>query len=82
MTGRRDVHDTRLNDEAFGGHPRRPGGLQPGRCVFAGSVADVDGPGAGFFSHQLKEAGNVVRCDNVVTGVGSGLTNLPGGCTE
>lgn len=49
--------------------------------VFAGNTATVNGPGYGFYIHQPEETGNVVRCDNVVTGAGSGLTNLPAGCT-
>ncbi|GAA1368194.1 right-handed parallel beta-helix repeat-containing protein [Catellatospora chokoriensis] len=46
------------------------------RNVFTGNTAAVDGPGWGF--HLAPVAGNVVACDNTVTGAAKGLANT--GC--
>lgn len=48
--------------------------------TFEANVANVNGPGVGFYLHQPDESGNVVRCDNVIIGAGSGFTNRDGGC--
>ncbi|GIF96472.1 hypothetical protein Cci01nite_15660 [Catellatospora citrea] len=43
------------------------------RNVFTANTAAVDGPGWGF--HLAPVAGNVVACDNTVTGAAKGLAN-------
>jgi hypothetical protein len=50
--------------------------------LFEMNEATVNGPGVGFYIHQPEGRGNVVRCDNVVTGAEGGVTNLEEGCTE
>lgn len=42
--------------------------------VFVANVARVDGPGHGFAATNTE--GNVVRCDNEVTGAGSGFADV------
>lgn len=55
--------------------------LEWGRAnVFEGNVANVHGPGVGFYLHQPDESGNIVHCDNIVTGAGAGFTNRASGC--
>jgi len=50
--------------------------------AFTGDVVQMDAPGFAFYIHQPEETNNTVSCDNVVEGAaGSGLTNLPDGCT-
>ncbi|WP_326642911.1 right-handed parallel beta-helix repeat-containing protein [Streptosporangium sp. NBC_01755] len=44
--------------------------------VFTGNVADVQGPGRGFYVHDPSTTGNVVHCDNTVTGAALGYANL------
>jgi len=44
--------------------------------VFEGNTATVNGPGYGFYIHNPDDAPKVVRCDNVVEGAGSGVSNL------
>lgn len=44
--------------------------------VFEGNVATVNGPGRGFYVHDASTTGNVVRCDNTVTGAALGYSNL------
>lgn len=46
--------------------------------VFAGNVASVNGPGYGFTIASSAQ-GNVVKCDNQVTGAAAGYANVP--CT-
>jgi hypothetical protein len=43
--------------------------------VFAENVVDLQGPGYGF-RVDTSTSGNVVRCNNVVTNAGSGLSNI------
>lgn len=50
------------------------------RNTFRGNVADVRGPGHGFWVQQ-GAIGNVVTCDNVVTAAASGFSTL-GPCTQ
>ncbi len=50
--------------------------------VFELNEANVNGPGVGFYIHQPEGRGNVVRCDNVVTGAEGGVTNLEEGCAD
>jgi hypothetical protein len=50
--------------------------------TFTGNIARMDAPGFAFYIHQPEETNNIVSCDNEVEGsAGSGLTNIPGGCT-
>jgi hypothetical protein len=44
--------------------------------VFEGNTAVVNGPGRGFFVHDPSTTGNVVKCDNTVTGAALGFSNL------
>jgi hypothetical protein len=48
--------------------------------VFEANVAEVNGPGVGFYIHQPEESRNVVRCDNEVRDAADGFTNLEEGC--
>jgi hypothetical protein len=44
--------------------------------VFTGNVAEVNGPGFGFWA-QNNVSGNVFSCGNTVTGAASGFANSP-----
>lgn len=44
--------------------------------VFAANVADVQGPGRGFYIHDPSTTGNIVMCDNTVTAAALGFANL------
>lgn len=44
--------------------------------TFEDNIADVQGPGRGFYIHDPSTTGNVVRCDNTVTGAALGYANL------
>lgn len=50
--------------------------------VFHGNVANVHGPGVGFYIHQPAETDNVVLCDNMVDGAAGGFSNLEGRCAD
>jgi hypothetical protein len=43
--------------------------------VFTKNVANVNGPGFGFSILKASQ-GNVVRCDNMVSGAASGFANV------
>lgn len=44
--------------------------------LFENNVADVQGPGRGFFVHDPTTTGNVVKCNNTVTNAALGYSNL------
>lgn len=44
--------------------------------VFGANAAAVNGPGYGFWLHKEVTGDNTVRCDNTVTGAGSGFANV------
>lgn len=44
--------------------------------IFANNLANVDGPGVGFFVHP-ESSGNQVLCDNEVNLAGRGYANVP-----
>lgn len=49
------------------------------RNTFVDNVADVQGPGYGFWIHDASLTHNVIRCANTVTNAISGFANVP--CT-
>lgn len=44
--------------------------------TFTGNLADVQGPGRGFYIHDPATTGNVVRCDNAVAAALLGYANV------
>ncbi|MDO8120261.1 right-handed parallel beta-helix repeat-containing protein [Isoptericola sp. b490] len=59
--------------DGFQTHVAAPGWGE--RNVFTGNHAQVDATGYGFRIQDASSTGNVVRCDNVVTGAEAGTSN-------